>query len=221
MKKTLVLLAVIALTSNMCFADKNWFDVELAKIRNVKEAKCRVIDSEIARINTATTMVQTDTTKSSAQRQQELAMLNKQISSLNSQKLSIERQYKADKDTLKSRWKNGNRNSSDIVSKWMNDETIGNILPDESYTYTKQTVTTYPAREYRTTTQTTTQTTKEMIPVKKTTTTTVTTSGRTPVQKIEYRNDYGPKPTVNEKADIFVTPEQKNVDPSQFKVILH
>ena len=216
MKKTLVLLAVIALTSNMCFADKNWFDVELAKIRNVKEAKCRVIDSEIARINTATTMVQTDTTKSSAQRQQEVEMLNKRLSALNSQKVSIERQYKADKDTLKNRWKNGNRNSSDIVSKWMNDETIGNILPDESYTYTKQTVTTYPAKEY-----TNMPPTNEMIPVRRTTTTTVTTSGRTPVQKIEYRNDYGPKPTVNEKADIFVTPEQKNVDPSQFKVILH
>ena len=218
MKKTLVLLAVIALTSNMCFADKNWFDVELAKIRNVKEAKCRVIDSEIARINTATSMLQTDASKSSAQRQQELAMLNRQLSSLNSQKTSIERQYKADKDTLKNRWKSGNRNSSDIVSKWLNDETIGNILPDESYTYTKQTVTTYPAKEYRTTT---TQPTNEMIPIRKTTTTTVTTQGRQPVQKIEYRDTYGPKPTVNEKADIFVTPEEKNIDPSRFKVILN
>ncbi len=216
MKKTLVLLAVIALTSNMCFADKNWFDVELAKIRNVKETKCRVIDSEIAKLNTATTMLQTDASKSSAQRQQELAMLNKQISSLNSQKLSIERQYKADKDTLKNRWKNGNKKSDDIVSKWLNDDSIGNILPDESYTYTKRTVTTYPAKEY-----TNTPPTNEMIPVRRTTTTTVTTSGRTPVQKIEYKNDYGPKQTVNEKADIFVTPEQKNVDPSQFKVILH
>lgn len=219
MKKALVLLAVIALTSNMCFADKNWFDVELAKIRNVKEAKCRVIDGEIARLNTATTMIQTDTSKSSAQRQQELAMINRQISSLNSQKLSIERQYKADKDTLKNRWKDGNRNSSDIVSKWLNDESIGNILPDESYTYTKRTVTTYPAREYTTTT--TTLPTNEMIPVRKTTTTTVTTQGRTPVQKIEYRDAYGPKETVNEKADFFVTPEEKNVDPSKFKVILH
>ena len=216
MKKTLVLLAVIALTSNMCFADKNWYDVELAKIRNVKDAKCKVIDSELAQIATVTTRLQTDMSMSAGERQEQLALYNNRRDALNSQKISIERQYKADKETLKSRWKSGNTKSDDIVSKWVYDKSIGNIIPDESYTYTKRTVTTYPSREY-----TNTPPTNEMIPVRKTTTTTITTQGKQPVQKIEYRDAYGPKETVNEKADFFVTPEQKNVDPSQFKVILH
>ena len=47
MKKLLIVAAIFALISNsFCYADKNWYDVELAKIRNVKEAKCDIINKQ-------------------------------------------------------------------------------------------------------------------------------------------------------------------------------
>ncbi len=218
MKKILIVMAVIALSANsLCYAEKNWFDVELAKIRNVKDAKCKLIDKEIADITTVTTRLQTDTSVSSAERQQQIAALNRRTSELNSQKTSIERQYKADKETLKNRWKSGNRNSNDIVSRWVNDDSIGNIIPKETYTYTQRTMQTPPVREV------TNQTTRYYgeQPVSKVTTTTVTTTTKQPVQRMEYKPSYNQAPPAKESGGSFVMPTDKTVDPSNFRVILN
>ncbi len=154
MKKLLIVLTLALLASStLCYADKNWFDVELAKIRNVKEAKCDIINKQLAELSVLVARTQVDTTLTTAEKQQHINAYNNKISELNSQKQEIERQYVADKDTLKTRWKNGTESSNDIISKWVYDSPVTRIQPDEYYTTRTVTTETYPTKTVVTETQ--------------------------------------------------------------------
>ena len=213
---------------------------------------------------------------SQSEKQQRLSLYNNRINELNRQKLNIENQYKADKDTLKTRWKNGTETSNDIIAKWMYDSPVTRIQPEGYYTTTRTitsetkpetTVTTrtrnkfgeepisnivpktttkqYVEKPVTTTTTTTTPytehtrtvtTTMTEVPSKyqhqsvqaispqpvQTTTTYKTTTYQQPVQKTTYQTTtYGPKTTENEKKELYVAPYDRQIDPSNFKVILH
>ena len=158
MKKLLLFIVLMLFTTNICLAEKNWFDIEVAKIRTVKEAQVRAINDELQEIVVTKEKIYTDYSMNSAEKAKQIELLNRRADELTSKKMNIEQKYKKDKADLKRRWKNGDTKS----------------VPDYStYSYTETTeyrpITT--KQEY-TTTRTTTQLTgpKEIVETRNVTT---------------------------------------------------
>ena len=111
MKKLVSIIFLFLLAANVCYADKNWFDLEVAKIRDVKNAQTTAINNELTQIENGLLRIQADTRLSEEQKAKLSNDYNMRKSELTAEKNRIEEKYKADKAELKRRWKNGETSS--------------------------------------------------------------------------------------------------------------
>ncbi len=171
MKKFVAIAFLFLFAANVCYADKNWFDIEVAKIRDVKNAQNSVINDELKKIDNSLLQIQADTRLSESQKAKLSHDYNARKSELTAEKARIEEQYKMDKAELKRRWKNG--------------ETGSTSYSKSTYTVPVRTQTTTTTKTYSTKYETPSKVEAAAYskPVKTQTTTTTTTYSKPQYQK--------------------------------------
>ncbi|MBQ9245703.1 hypothetical protein IJ182_05495 [bacterium] len=211
MKKVLLFTFIALITTNVCYAEKNWFDIEVSKIRQAKELQVNIINDELKDIEIQKAQILSDSGISPSIRAQQVDEFNRRTQELTAQKTYIEEQYKKDKAELKRRWKNGDTKNTDTYSRYNYNTPARNEY--------KTTLTT-TTREYTPVNNTTTYNRYEYnIPVQKTseykTVTTTTKEVTKPVSQ---------KTTVTTKTIEKRIPNSIELQPKpqpEFKVILH
>lgn len=103
MKKFIVLLGLILLSVNCCFANSLEYKLELGKLKNAKSAKTKVIDIQINSVTQKVEATANDTTISPEKKQELIEQYTAEINSLNDQKTMANYTYKKAKKNLKKR----------------------------------------------------------------------------------------------------------------------
>ena len=111
MKKILLLFILMIFTTNICFAEKTWYDNEVSKIRQAKNAKTKPINQELRTIKHARKDIYANYNISTKEKTRRLETLNKRENELNLRKSNIEKKYKEDKSKLRRQWRNKKLNS--------------------------------------------------------------------------------------------------------------
>ena len=105
MKKilTLTLLAIFVIGTSTCYAN-DALNAEIAKLRNAKNAKVKVVNAKIDAVTNDMNKMLADTKISGYEKDKRLPKYQKELEDLNNQKTEIRRQYMRDKKALKARY---------------------------------------------------------------------------------------------------------------------
>ena len=106
MKKIVILLSLIMLASGVAYAAKYpKYDLELSKIRTVKNAQTAEINKQISELEVNIENFETDTSITAAQKNAKTVEYKNKINELTIQKNRIAEKYKVDKKKLQIMYK--------------------------------------------------------------------------------------------------------------------
>lgn len=106
MKKllTFTLLLIFVISTNICYAGNDELNAEIAKLRNAKNAKVKVINAKINAVTNDMNNMLADTKISGYEKDKRLPKYQKELEDLNNQKTAIHKQYMKDKKALKAKY---------------------------------------------------------------------------------------------------------------------
>ena len=104
MKKSLIVLGLILLSTNCCFAKSPEYELELGRLKNAKSAKCKIINIQLNAISQKVTAITNDETISPAKKQELLEQYTVEMKKLEDEKAMANYTYQKSKKNLKKRY---------------------------------------------------------------------------------------------------------------------
>ena len=105
MRKIILLISVFLLISTAAFANSEQYEIELNKIKTVKNAQVSAINKKIHAIEHELEVLSLNTTMNDQIRNKKEAAYEEQLRQLSAKKHQIKVKYKADKKRLKKMYK--------------------------------------------------------------------------------------------------------------------
>lgn len=104
-KKLLLSLVFCVIVSSVAFARNDELSLELSKLKNAKNAKETVINTQIQVTTNDITNILIDNKLSESEKNKQVAACQKKLEDLNNKKVELKYQYKKDKKELKKQYK--------------------------------------------------------------------------------------------------------------------